>query len=607
MKGYKAMQDRRLPLPVGTKLYCENGEVYTILDEKCQYGGSSLVYSASRSGSRRTFVIKECFPLSEKYLYTRDENGLVRPSDKDDEEAAFYLEKCRKHMLEECEIGQMIADKSGRVIAPWEKTRISRLVFCGTVSNAEQGIYIAMEQVSQKGCFLQEILEECSKTRSVRHLLRAGGLPDIFTVSQIMEEILKALDTIHKSGYIYGDIQSENIIFLSPRFELGEIGTGYLFDFGCAKKLKEDGKTEEIANQEIYSTTGYCPPEIVLHNDGYLRLTPAADIFSAGCLMLYLLKGMHYKWINDSSLPITFRTAYVSNKELSKRGGSPEITSYINEILKQALNISPDRRFQDACEMLEAIQELKALCRPVALKNIETILNRQRKQTEATEESDSAVYILVHISDGRVYRIHRNITKIGKGEDCDIVLSADTASKVHAVLTRDARGVRIYDSHSTNGTFVNMDSIEGMEDVFLGNSAVITLADEEFLFFSNPLAEWYLKEKRLAFLYSEEMKEYKILTEKKMLIGRSNPWKNGTFSSKTVSRKHGEIQYQNGQYFFKVSDKETLNGTFLNTSKERLKPSQEIILLDGDVIRIGTSCHIRFSMMELEEVQARCK
>ena len=314
------MEDTRQALPLGTQLCCENGKTYTIFSDNVGRGGNSLIYSAKCNDSERIFIIKECFPIHETYIFERKENGSVGvPDGTNPGEASLYLEKCFLRLQQECDLGQKIAVNSGRVIAPWENISVSNIAYNGKTYSCDHNRFIVMEQYDQKGYFLSDILDECAKTRSSRHLLRCSGAPDIYTVASIIVEVLKALDTVHKAGYIYGDIQMGNLFFVDSRFELGDIGTGHLLDFGSSRILMSDNKTEEISDMEIFSTYGYQAPEILFNNDGHLRLTPASDIFSVGCLMLYLIKGENYRKTHGYQLAKAAQKTYVSTRELVDR------------------------------------------------------------------------------------------------------------------------------------------------------------------------------------------------------------------------------------------------------------------------------------------------
>ena len=100
------MIDKRSPLPGGTVLVGKTGVRYTVADGRIGRGGSALVYPALREGSGKLFVIKECYPLSDRYEFVR-RDWAVCP--KDGHEGGEYLNALRSGLSRESEIGQAIA------------------------------------------------------------------------------------------------------------------------------------------------------------------------------------------------------------------------------------------------------------------------------------------------------------------------------------------------------------------------------------------------------------------------------------------------------------------------------------------------------------------
>ena len=386
--------DNRQPLPNGTEIHCNDNSCYTICSDTISRGGSALIYTARKSNSERIYIIKECFPLTERFSFIRKANWQVVPESPDDKKAAAYLNKQINALFQENKNGQLISANSARSIVSWEFIRADALTING-VHFAVDIPFIVMEQLGNKGCSLQDILHECSLTRSSMHLLRASGSPDIYTVVNIVAETLKALDEVHKAGYFYGDIQGNNLYFLNPHFDLGDIGIGCLLDFGTVQKLCEDGLTEEITDQEIYSTEGYTAPEMLLSNDGHLRLSPAADIFSVGCLFLYLIKGENYARRQGKNISRIPQKNYVDHRELISKGASELAASYITEILQCALSFEPNKRYKDAYSMLEVILELKALCRPKVFENTSAIVSGISDNPKTSGHFDSPKYTLL--------------------------------------------------------------------------------------------------------------------------------------------------------------------------------------------------------------------
>jgi len=63
-------------------------------------------------------------------------------------------------------------------------------------------------------------------------------------------------------------------------------------------------------------------------------------------------------------------------------------------------------------------------------------------------------------AEGAEYVLSKPRTVLGRGDTSDWTLSADAVSKQHAALEVGARGVRVVDLGSTNGTFVNQERVE---------------------------------------------------------------------------------------------------------------------------------------------------
>lgn len=381
------MIDKRSPLPGGTILVGKNGIRYTLAEGSVGRGGSALVYPALREGSGRLFVIKECYPLSDRCEFVR-RNWVVCPKGEDD--GAEYLELLKAGFSRENEIGQAIANRTGRVIAAWETLDVREIIVGGTSFSPGDGAFLVMEQaegaLGQRGWFLRDLLDECARSKQDGRPLRCGGLPEPYVVVRIMEELLKALRDVHRAGYLHGDVQEGNLFFMGPAPETGDIGVGQLLDFGTARPLGSDGLTLPVTDRRVFSTPGYRPPEILTGNDGTLRLSPAADVYSAGCLMLYLIKGMSFKeaWGEDVAL-----AGGLTRRGAERRGFREEAAGLAIELLDKALSSHPGDRYRDADEMLRDILTLKNLVHPPRFQ-LPANLTRSPSFVEGSREKELA-------------------------------------------------------------------------------------------------------------------------------------------------------------------------------------------------------------------------
>ena len=355
--------DMRTALPAGTVLLCGDDQ-YT-LGDVISYGGSSVFYAAEKTGSSLLFGVKECCP-SELAGRLQRTHGVLTGAD---EQSEYALGRARERMLWETSVSQEVAAVSLRSIPVLEAPdEISVETPEGTFS-APEGSFLILRQVSAGGMFLPELLAVCALPPKEGHPLRTGGRPSLAIVARIMEQVLRAVELVQVSGYLYGDVQPANIFFADAQPEKGDIGFGCLLDFGCARTMEDDFtgvlKTSPIRDRMVFSTPGFTAPEIIWQNDGTLRLTLSADVYSAGRLLLYLLKGRTF-FENGRDRMLTERAtlARLLPHEGEKLGCTSETLRLLQRLLDKSLAPEPTDRYPDAAAMLEDVEKLVKLTMP---------------------------------------------------------------------------------------------------------------------------------------------------------------------------------------------------------------------------------------------------
>ena len=352
-----------LALPAGTVL--RRGSDRYILGEVASFGGSSLFYTAKKEGSALRFGIKECCPMDLAGRLRRKGSILTGT----DDQAKYALTQARARMLGEAEISQKVAAVSAKTIPVWEASGDFTVETAGESTPAPAGSFLILRDVSQTGMFLPQLLAECLLPPEEDHPLRTGGRPSLHTTARILEGVLRALELVHKAGYLYGDVQVGNIFFADAQPEKGDIGFTCLLDFGCARPLrnrKGGGKeTAPITDRMVFSTPGYTAPEITWYNDGNLRLTPAADVYSAGRLLLFLLRGRTYfENGRDRILAEGMTLLRLLPHEGEQLGCTWESLRLLQSLLDWSLALDPDNRYETAGEMLAEVEELVRLTQP---------------------------------------------------------------------------------------------------------------------------------------------------------------------------------------------------------------------------------------------------
>lgn len=360
-KEENSMSTKRIYLEKGTRVSLSYGNTYEITGEPIGNGGGSVVYPAEkiyesngetiRDGIR--YAIKECYPVSLEHSFVRNEQGEIVP-EKEESSESFYLDRVKEMQLREKEVTQQIYRTGSRLLPILESSKTAVIQKnMQNVSNGndkkEQSVYevnnayTVMESLASKGKSLHSYIEEY------------GSLTPAQTF-HVIRQLLFSLREIHNSGFLHLDIQDGNVFLKGTLEDESDILT--LIDFGSARELSQ-GKTEVIADRVIFTTQGFSAPEILLHNDGTLQLGPEADIYSVGCLILYLLTGNCF----DANYLMHNKTGkYLTNFKLRKIACPKHLIDRMQEIIARALEIEPQNRYQSADEMLTDVTDfVKAL------------------------------------------------------------------------------------------------------------------------------------------------------------------------------------------------------------------------------------------------------
>jgi serine/threonine protein kinase len=149
---------------------------------------------------------------------------------------------------------------------------------------------------------------------------------------QITINILEGLKTIHESGILHCDITPHNLLIADDN-----PATVKIIDFGSAV-LKD--MTGEYRGEHPGATKWYRPPELKKENGVFWAdLNNSSDLYSAGCICLYLLIGQA-PFNKSHSLRI------IENERLQ-------------ELLRKAVHPNKQKRYQQAQEFIDVLLPLR--------------------------------------------------------------------------------------------------------------------------------------------------------------------------------------------------------------------------------------------------------
>lgn len=263
-------------------------------------------------------------------------------------------------------------------------------------------LYIAMEFVD--GCTLDKYIKN-----------NGGPLQEDYAV-ELMCKILDAMEHVREMGLVHRDIKPSNII-VKPNKDICVI------DFGIAKDIHSNGMT---TGRCILGTNGYMSPE---QAEGGLTIDSRTDIYSLGCVLFYMVTGVHAIQTRGSDLET--RLAIIKESFPRAKDYNPLISDKLQSVIDRAVNKNMLKRFQSAREF-----------------------QRELMSTGATVVTDGP------------YLQDNNIITVGRDSKCDVVVydPAEKVSRRHMDISWELTSEgTLYTFHdrSTNGSMVNEKYIKG--------------------------------------------------------------------------------------------------------------------------------------------------
>src|SRR6184192_3863534 len=159
---------------------------------------------------------------------------------------------------------------------------------------------------------------------------------------QLMAKVARAIAYAHGKGVLHRDLQPGNIL-------LDENGEPMVSDFGLAKWL--DQTSEITRTLETLGTPGYIAPEQTECPAD--KLTCAADIYSLGAILFYLLTGRP-PFVGPNVLHVIHQAAATAAPRL--RSLAPSLDSALETIVARCLESDPNARYQSAEALAEDLE-----------------------------------------------------------------------------------------------------------------------------------------------------------------------------------------------------------------------------------------------------------
>jgi serine/threonine-protein kinase len=174
---------------------------------------------------------------------------------------------------------------------------------------------------------------------------------DVPTTVRTIQHCAKGLMKAHAAGIVHRDLKPENI-FLTHDENGEEIAK--ILDFGLAKfyaPVATDEKTARLTREgAVFGTPAYMSPEQV---KGQGNVDHRADLWALGCMAYECLIGRPV-WNTDQGVAMTFAAIAAANIPVPSKQ-RPDLPASFDEWFKKALERDPNRRYQTAKELADAM------------------------------------------------------------------------------------------------------------------------------------------------------------------------------------------------------------------------------------------------------------
>ena len=191
---------------------------------------------------------------------------------------------------------------------------------------------------SRKRNFLY-IVSEFVEGKTLRQWMLDNPAAEIEVVRNIVEQIARGLQTMHRQEMLHQDLRPENIMIDSS-------GTAKIIDFGSTRVAGVAEITTVHEQQHIRGTLQYTAPEYLLGEPG----GPTSDLYSLGVIAYEMMSGgLPY---GASMGRATTRTAQQRLGYRSILDNDRSIPFWVDETLRKAVQPQPLRRYGELSEFL---------------------------------------------------------------------------------------------------------------------------------------------------------------------------------------------------------------------------------------------------------------
>jgi serine/threonine protein kinase len=268
----------------------------------------------------------------------------------------------------------------------------------GTAVNGAQQLFVMMEQEYLPQGSLQDAL--------------ASGYMSMWSCAHYMKDVLHALEYLHASGVLHGDVKPDNIMVVGDSVKL--------IDFGLAQNMNFAGAPR--ARDAIYRT--HAAPELVGVN-----ITEQSDVYAAGITFFRLINQI-VDWHGLVTGIPQWQTIRDNGRLLSKVGFRDEVPDVLRRIARKACHPDPTQRYASAAEFRRALDQVVFSHRWREIAPLQWASEVEGTVTSATVSPNRGGFILSIKRNGRRVQVDTQLATMPEAVRAELhYLKENTASR----------------------------------------------------------------------------------------------------------------------------------------------------------------------------------
>lgn len=229
------------------------------------------------------------------------------------------------------------------------------------------------------GKLIQYIVMEYVEGETLKDLIDREKVLENHDIIDYSTQIAQALKSAHDSGIVHRDIKPQNIL-------IDKYGLCKVTDFGIARVSSNATITY---TSSILGTVHYISPEQAKGKIVDLK----SDLYSLGAVMYEMATG-RVPFDADNSVGIA--VMHIQDDPIPPREINPNLSKHLNYIIMKLLKKDPTERFQNASDLIEALDDETLVKGEDSFEDtarIPIVVPKKESYQEPIDDNREAVYV----------------------------------------------------------------------------------------------------------------------------------------------------------------------------------------------------------------------